>query len=340
MASPLTRFEGPVATTRSAAPPEGSVYCACHEICTPGSPSAAPATPFCFVFVSLLSPFVSLLFPFVSLLVALQSLTFVSQLWAFPFLSLLVAVLVGHCVRLLSLLSPPFVSGLVSLLVGHCVYLLVSLLVGRVGHCVRCLPSVSFCFLSCLRRTAVQSWETNVKDLQGWVGDKRKGLQRIARQRRTEQPSAGRHMERILVARCQPLPCNPFHVSPSSGLLCCSPLHVSLVWTAVSASRLQSLTFVSLFGLLYPPLTCNHVCLPAGCSVSGLLCPPLPCNPLHAPPNSLPPSRYCNALYMCLPAACFVSQLWTSVSASALQSFTFVSQPSAAVSASALQSLN
>ena len=27
----------------------------------------------------------------------------------------------------------------------------------------------------------------------------------------------------LLVARCQPLPCNPFHLSPSSGLLCCNP---------------------------------------------------------------------------------------------------------------------
>ena len=34
----------PAATTRSAAGPGGSVYCARHKICTPGSPSAMPAT--------------------------------------------------------------------------------------------------------------------------------------------------------------------------------------------------------------------------------------------------------------------------------------------------------
>ena len=48
----------------------------------------------------------------------------------------------------------------------------------------------------------------------------------------------------LLVARCQ-LPCNPFHLSASSGLLCCSPLHVSQLRAAVSATCLQSLTFVS-----------------------------------------------------------------------------------------------
>ena len=77
--------------------------------------------------------------------------------------------------------------------------------------------------------------------------------------------------------------------------------------------------------------------------------------PLHVPPLS--PSRFqpftfvsqllCPAiLYICLPAlGCvslaiptFVSQLWTAVSASAVQSFTFVSQLWAAVSASAFQS--
>ena len=58
----------------------------------------------------------------------------------FLFVSLLVFLLVGHCVRLVSLLSPS-VSGLVSLLVGHCVrlvallfpcvFIFVSLLVGH-----------------------------------------------------------------------------------------------------------------------------------------------------------------------------------------------------------------
>ena len=36
----------------------------------------------------------------------------------------------------------------------------------------------------------------------------------------------------LLAARCQ-LPCNPFHLFASSGLLCCSPLHVSQLRTAV-----------------------------------------------------------------------------------------------------------
>ena len=34
----------------------------------------------------------------------------------------------------------------------------------------------------------------------------------------------------LFVARCQPLPCNPLHLSPSSGLrVACNPLHVSPV---------------------------------------------------------------------------------------------------------------
>ena len=35
---------GPAATARPSSPPASSVYCACHEICTPGSLSAVPAT--------------------------------------------------------------------------------------------------------------------------------------------------------------------------------------------------------------------------------------------------------------------------------------------------------
>ena len=67
---------------------------------------------------------------------------------------------------------------------------------------------------------------------------------------------------------------------------------------------------------------------------SGLLCPPLPCNPLLGccccvrlclailymcprKPLHLSPSR----LHICLPVSTFVSQLWTAVAASALQSF-------------------
>ena len=70
----------------------------------------------------------------------------------FPCVFLFVFLLVGHCVRLASL---------VSLLVGHClrlvslllpfVFLLVSLFVFLlVGHCVPLFPSVSLCLQSCL----------------------------------------------------------------------------------------------------------------------------------------------------------------------------------------------
>ena len=104
----------------------------------------------------------------------------------------------------------------------------------------------------------------------------------------------------LLVAQCQ-LPCNPFHLSASSGLLCCSPLHVSQLRTAVSATCLQSLTFVSqlwaaVSASALQSFTCAlslatlHICLPA---------------------------LVCSALQ----SFAFVSQLWTAVSASALQSF-------------------
>ena len=81
----------------------------------------------------------------------------VSVLSPFCFLfSGLVSLVVGHCVRLVSL-PFPFVSLVVPLLVGHCVglvFLLFPFVSLLVGHCVRlvslsCLPSVSFCFPSC-----------------------------------------------------------------------------------------------------------------------------------------------------------------------------------------------
>ena len=59
----------------------------------------------------------------------------------FPFVSLLVSLLVGHCVRLVSLLFP-FVSLLVSILVCHCVRL-VSLLFPFVSLLVSLLVDVS-----------------------------------------------------------------------------------------------------------------------------------------------------------------------------------------------------
>ena len=109
----------------------------CWSLCPPCLPSCLPLSPvlssFLLVTVSVLSPFF--------------------------FASFLSPVLVGHCVRLVSLLSP-FVSGLVSVLVGHCLRL-VSLLFPffpscsascwSLGSlCPSCLPSVSLFLRSCL----------------------------------------------------------------------------------------------------------------------------------------------------------------------------------------------
>ena len=80
----------------------------------------------------------------------LPSFTFVSLL--FPFVSLLVSLLlVDHCVRLVSLLLS-FASLFVSLLVGHCVRFVPSVslcLRSCLPSCPPCLPSISFCFPSC-----------------------------------------------------------------------------------------------------------------------------------------------------------------------------------------------
>ena len=100
-------------------------------------------------------------------------------------------------------------------------------------------------------------------------------------------------MERILVGHCVRLVSllSPF----VSALLCCSPLHVSQLRSAVSASRLQSWTLVS--------------------QLWAAVSAPLVCNPLHL-------SR---CVYICLPALeqsfTFVSQLWAAVPAFALQSY-------------------
>ena len=102
--------------------------------------------------VSVLSPFC---LPFVSPLVSLFSPeleTNVKDCILSSFVPGLVSLLVGHCVRLVSLLL------LVSLLVGQglrFVSLLVSLCLRSCFHCCwslcpSCLPSVSFCFPSCL----------------------------------------------------------------------------------------------------------------------------------------------------------------------------------------------
>ena len=96
---------------------------------------------------------------------------------------------------------------------------------------------------------------------------------------------------------------SPFLLVIVSALSSFFPLHVH----PLSPSCLQPFTFVS------QPLPC---CLPAlGCVSLAIL-----------------------YIVICLPVSTFVCQLWTAVSASALQSFTRVSQLWAAVSASALQS--
>ena len=189
-------------------------------------------------------------------------------------------------------------------------------------------------------------------------------------------------MERILVGHCVRLV--SLLSSFVSALLCCSPLHVSQLRTAVSASRLQSLTFSQLWAAVSASLAILYNCLPvldccvclslailtfavsiwAAVSASALqsstcaaqLWTPLS-PPLLATLYMCLPALDCSALqsftcvyqlwaacclqsilYMCLPVSTYVSQLWTAVPASALQSFTFVSQLWAAVSASALQS--
>ena len=93
-------------------------------------------------------------------IVSLPSVSFVSGLLS-PFVSGLVSLLVGHCVRLVSLLVSllsPFVSGLVSLLVGV-------------------LPAVSFCLPS----VSLLVWETQqpragrqmyIKERSSELGDK------------------------------------------------------------------------------------------------------------------------------------------------------------------------
>ena len=239
-----------------------------------------------------------------------------------------VPLLVGHCVRLVSLHSL-FVSGLVSLLVGHCVRLVsllfpfVSLLVSLlVDHCVRrvslLLSFASFLSPSC--------WS-------------------------------------LCPPRPLCLPLSPvlspfcFLLSPSLlPVLSSFCLFLSLV---LSSSLLVTVSVLSPFCFLLCPFLlvivsalspfCLHlfpVLSPFLLGTVSLVFPfvflLVSLFPLHVPPLS--PSRLqpftfvsqllCLAtLYICLPLSTFVSQLWTAVSASALQSFTFVSQLWAAVSA-------
>ena len=127
--------------------------------CLPSCGSLCPSCLPSFAFVSLLLPFDSLLVcvlvdhcvRLVSLLLSLSPFLspFLLAMVSFlsPFVSGLVSLLVRHCVRLVSLLLP-----FVSLLVGHCVRLVSPLFLfvsGFVGHCVR-LVSLPFRFVSLL----------------------------------------------------------------------------------------------------------------------------------------------------------------------------------------------
>ena len=239
-----------------------------------------------------------------------------------------VPLLVGHCVRLVSLLFP-FVSLLVSLLVDHCVRL-VSLLLSFVSflspscwslcpHRPLCLPLSPvlspFCFLLSPSLLSVLFSFCFFLSLV---------------------------LSPLLLVTVSVL-------SPFCFLLC--PFLLVIV-SALSPFCLPLSPVLSpfLLGTLSSCLPCVSFCLPSClpcCPPSGWsLCPP--CLPsflymcLLSPPlacNSSRLSPSCSAiLYICLPLSTFVSQLWTAVSAYALQSFTFVSQLWAAVSASALQS--
>ena len=228
----------------------------------------------------------------------------------------LVSLLVGYCVRLVSLLFLFF-------------FLLVSLLVRpgwslcppclpSVSLCLRlclpfcwalcpsCLPSVSFCLPSSLP-CCLPCWS--------WC------------------PPCLPSFLYIYVPPLSPSCLQPSHLSPSCSALQC----LTFVFQLWAACRLQSFTFVSL---------CLHVS-----PSSGLLCPPLPSNPLHLSPSFgllCPPLRWAAvsasalqsftcvlaSLCICLsaldccnypPLPCnplFVTQLWA---ACRLQSFTSVS---------------
>ena len=206
---------------------------------------------------------------------ALQTFTLhLAAVSAFASCLLLSPLLIGHCVRLGSLLSP-FVSLLVSLLVGHCVRLVS--FVSR-SPCPACLPSVSFCLPSCcaVPTLALQSFPC-VSQL------------------------------------CLPLACNPSHLSPSSGLLCPAILYICLpeldccVRLCLAILYICLLTFVSQLWLLCPQpftfvLAILCICLPAlDCCIR--LCLAIlylsPSSTLHV---SCKPLHLSPCVYICLPA--------------------------------------
>ena len=178
----------------------------------------------------------------------------------------LVPLVVGHCVRLVSLLFP-----FVSLLVGHCVHLVPSVslclrsCLPSVSFCLppccpccllsvsfclwscfpscwalcpSCLPCVSFCLPSCLPCCPPSCWSLCPPCLPSFLYMCLLSPPLACNPSRLS-PSCSALQSFTFVSLC-------LHLSPSSGLLCPPlPCFVSQLWAAVSASALQSFTFVS-----------------------------------------------------------------------------------------------
>ena len=267
----------------------------------------------CVRLVSLLFPFVFLLVP---LLVGHVSILSLSPV-LFPFL--------GHCVRLVSLLFP-FVSLLVSLLVDRCVRL-VSLLFSFVSFlspscwslcpprpfCLPLSPVLSlFCFLLSpfllLIVSALSPFYLPLSPvlspflldtvsvlspfcflLSLFVGHCVRLVFLLSFTCASSPPLSLATLHICLPAA---LPCNPLHLSPSSGLrVACNPLHLS---------------------------PCVYICLPAlDCCVCLCLAILYICLPALAAVSA-----------SALQSFTFVSQRWAAVSASALQSLILHLSPS------------
>ena len=182
-------------------------------------------------------------------------------------LSFLVSLLVGHCVRLVSLYSF-FVSGLVSLLVGHCVRL-VSLLSPFVSSLVSfLLGTVSVLSPLCFLLSPFLS-----PLLSPFLLVIVSALSSFFPLHVSCASSLPLSLATLHICLPAALPCNPLHLSPCvyiclPALDCCVRLCLAILYICL------------------PALGCGvHLCLailylhlsPS----AGLLCPPLPCNPLH-----------------------------------------------------------
>ena len=252
--------------------------------------------------------------PLVSLCVRLVSLLF-------PFVSLLVSLLVGHCVRLvtlhflsLSLVLSPFLFPLF-LFVGHCVRLVfVCLLVSL--HCVRmspfCLPLSPVLSPFCLPLSPVLSSLFPFVSL--LVGHCALCFFLFL------------VLSLLLLVTVSVLSPFCFLLSPFLLVIvsALSPFFSPFVSGLFSLVVGHCVRFVSLlfpFVSLLVPLLVGHCVrlvflLSCTCASSLPLCPAILYICL--------PALGCVSLailYICLPVFTFVSQLWTAVAASALQSF-------------------